>query len=71
MRFGATALISGVTSGGGGIENGHGLKSPYEVSSRVASAKVCVWRSMSAPVVAGDIRAMLWKGVRRTPWFRA
>jgi hypothetical protein len=28
MRFGARALISGVAPGGGGIENGHGLKSP-------------------------------------------
>jgi hypothetical protein len=26
-----------------------------------------VWRSTSASVVAGDMRAMLWKGVIRTP----
>ena len=43
----------------------------YEVSSERAEAKIWVWRSMSEAVVAGDIRAMLWKGVRRTPRLRA
>ena len=30
-----------------------------------------MWRSTSASVVAGDISAMLWNGVSRTPRFRA
>ena len=32
-----------------------------------ASANTARWRSTSAPVVAGHIRAMLWNGVSRTP----
>jgi hypothetical protein len=43
----------------------------WEVSSAVAEAKSLVWASMSEAVVAGEIKAMLWKGVRRTPRFRA
>ena len=39
---------------------------PY-ASSAAASSKTSVCRSTSASVVAGDIRAMLWNGVRRIP----
>jgi hypothetical protein len=42
---------------------------PYR--SRTASPKARVCWSTSASEVAGDIRAMLWKGVRRRPRFRA
>ena len=39
--------------------------------SLTASRKTSVWRSTSCSVVAGDISAMLWKGVINTPRLRA
>src|SRR5690242_2289488 len=40
---------------------------PGAASSATASAKTSVCRSTSTAVVAGDISAMLWKGVISTP----
>ena len=40
---------------------------PSRTSSAAASAKACVCRSTSASVVCGQISAMLWNGVMRTP----
>ncbi len=38
-------------------------------SVRAASRRSSVWRSTSAAVVCGDMSAMLWNGVMRTPRF--
>src|SRR4029453_12320808 len=45
----------------------HVPPNPSFVISLSASSKTSVCRSTSACVVAGDISAMLWNGVRRTP----
>ena len=42
-----------------------------DVSSAAASSRTAVWVSTSSSVVAGDMSAMLWNGVRRIPRFNA
>ena len=50
-------------------EVGDPLVGAHAASSATAAPKTSVWRSTCSSVVAGHIRAMLWKGVMSTPRF--
>ena len=50
-------------------ELGDALVGAHAASSATAAPKTSVWRSTCSSVVAGHIRAMLWKGVMSTPRF--
>ena len=68
-------VTSGPSSRSGRSSTPRHAGSPFSyaraTARRVASPKTSVWRSTSAAVVAGDMSAMLWNGVIRTPRFRA